>query len=482
MSKFFITTAIGYINAPPHMGHALEYVQADVLARYHRILGDRVFFLTGTDENGSKAFRTAKEQGLKPKELADLNSKKFQELDRDLEISYDFFIRTSDQKNHWPGVKSLWQRISSKGDIYKAKYEGFYCVGCEAFLTKRDLIKGKCKIHEQKPEVLEEENYFFRLSKYQNPIQQLIESDQLKIIPETRKNEMLGIIGAGLSDISFSRPKVKLPWGIPVPNDPTHIVYVWGDALTNYITAIGYNQNQKKFKEWWPANLHIVGKDILKFHAIYWPAMLLSAELPLPKAIFVHGFITAGGKKMSKSLGNIIDPFVLINQFGAEAVRYYLLKEIPATEDGDLTVAKFQDVYNGELANGLGNLVARVATLCEKSSFSFQPLKFTTFQRQFFGKSKVGKFLEKYEFSEALQFIWKKISQCDKKINQTKPWELLKNKNKKVEMKKVLQKLIDEVREITLYLEPFLPETSEKIQKQFKGPKIQKAPPLFPRI
>lgn len=481
--KFFITTAIGYINAPPHIGHALEYVQADVLARYHRLTGDKVFFLTGTDENGSKAFETAKKEGITPKELADKNSKKFQELDKQLEVSFDFFIRTTDKKIHWPGVIKLWQRLAAASDIYKDKYSGFYCVGCEDFLTPQELIGGICPIHEKKPQILSEVNYFFRLSKYAKSVEKLIKTDKLRIVPSTKKNEVLKIINSGVSDISFSRPAKKLPWGIPVPADTSQVVYVWGDALTNYLTGAGFGRNEKNFERWWPAELHIIGKDILKFHALYWPAMLLSAGLEPPKSIFVHGFITSGGKKMSKSLGNIINPFELIEKFGSDAVRYYLLKEISSTDDGDITIGKFKNVYNGELANGLGNLVARVSALCEKSGFEFSAPQPETAAGQIFRKNKVGKFLEEFKFNQALDYIWQKISEADKLINQQKPWALrLRSEQEKKKGRVILQSLVERVREIASLLSPFMPQTSVKIQKQFQGPKIKSEKVLFPRL
>ena len=480
--KFYITTAIGYINAPPHIGHALEYVQADVIARYHRLIGNQVFFLTGTDENGSKAYETAKNQRISPQKLADINSKKFSELDEGLAISHDYFIRTSDKKIHWPGVIKLWQKLAEAGDIYKDKYSGFYCVGCEAFLSQKELVDGKCSIHETKPKILSEVNYFFQLSKYQNVIQRLIETDELKIMPKVRKNEILKLISQGLPDVSFSRPASKLTWGIPVPGDPDQIIFVWGDALTNYLTGAGFGRDEKSFQNLWPADLHIIGKDILRFHAIYWPAMLLSAKLPLPKAIFVHGFITFGGKKMSKSLGNIIDPFELIKKNGSDAVRYYLLKEIPPTDDGDITFDKFKNVYNGELANGLGNLVARVATLCEKSGLEFAPPKQTTATAYLFRRNAVGKLLEEFKFNQALNYIWGKNSETDKLINKERPWELLETKSQKPKAESLLQDLVDRVREIASLLSPFLPATSVKIQKQFQGPKIVSEKSLFPRF
>jgi len=361
-----------YTNSPPHIGFAFESIQADVLARYHRLLGEDTVFLTGTDEHGTKVAQAAKEAGKKPKEFVDEIAEKVEELKRILNLSNDDFIRTTDQKRHWPAVKKVWLKLKETGDIYKKKYQAFYCSGCEAFITKKDLVNGKCAIHQTEPEIIDEENYFFRLSKYSKAIEKSIEKDELKIIPETRKNEILSFIKQGLEDVSFSRPREKLQWGIPVPDDESQTMYVWADALTNYISALGYFEENEKFKKFWPADIHCIGKDIIRFHAVIWPGMLLSLGLPLPKTIFIHGFITVGGQKMSKSLGNVIDPFELVKKYGTDAVRYFLLREIPSTEDGDFTYEKFGKRYNSDLAAGLGNLVARTITVAAKLNTKFQ--------------------------------------------------------------------------------------------------------------
>src|SRR3989338_2326616 len=372
MAKFYITTAIDYVNAKPHIGHAIEKIQADVLARFHRQKGDEVWFLTGTDEHGAKIARAAQAAGKDPKDFVDDGAGHFKDLKKALNLSWDDFIRTSSQKRHWPGAQKLWLKLFEAGDLYKKSYKGLYCVGHEAFITEKDLVDGKCRDHQTAPELIEEENWFFRLSKYSDKIKSVIESGELKIIPESRENEILSLIRQGLEDVSFSRPRKDLSWGIPVPNDPEHTMYVWCDALTNYITAIGYGQEQnieiskyRNFEYWWPADLHIIGKDILRFHTAIWPGMLLSAGLPLPKAIFVHGFITVEGQKMSKTIGNVIAP-VEQKKPGTDPVRYYLLREIPSYEDGDFSYKKFEERYNGDLANGIGNLVARVTTIGQK--------------------------------------------------------------------------------------------------------------------
>ena len=365
--KFYITTSIAYTNAPPHIGFAQEVVQADALARYHRLLGENVFFLTGTDENGAKVAKAAEEAGQSPKEFVDEISKKFKALRDILNLSNDDFIRTTDQKRHWPTVKNIWLELKENGDIYKKKYKGLYCVGCEAFVKENDLVDGKCPIHEKNPEVIEEENYFFCLSKYQNQLKKIIRAEKIKIIPETRKNELLSFITQGLEDVSCSRSREKLGWGIPVPKDNTQTIYVWLEALVNYLSALNHTTNGDKFKKFWPSDVHCIGKDIfIRFHGSLWPAMLLSLKLDLPKTIFVHGFITVNGQKMSKSLGNVIDPLELVKKYDTDPVRYFLLREIPPTEDGDFTYQKFEARYNSDLASGLGNLVARVLTMAKK--------------------------------------------------------------------------------------------------------------------
>jgi len=484
--KFYITTSIAYTNAPPHIGYALELIQADVIARYHKLLGEDVLFLTGTDEHGAKVVKAAQESGKEPKEFTDEISDKFKELTKVLNISSNDFIRTTDQKRHWPTVQKVWSKLKENGDIEKKQYKGLYCVGCEAFITKKDLIEGKCKIHQQEPEVIEEENWFFKLSNYSKQIEELIEKDEVKIVPEGRKNEMLSFIRQGLEDVSFSRPRKDLKWGIPVPDDDTQTIYVWADALINYISALGSFENEK-FKKYWPADIHFVGKDILRFHATIWLGMLLSLKLPLPKNIFVHGFITSDGQKMSKSLGNIIDPFELVKKYGADAVRYFLLREIPPSEDGDFTYEKFEQRYNADLANGIGNLVARVLHLALEISIVdkqiFHPQKITRDDLKLVAeriKNNLDKSLDNFEFNETVIYIWDLISYCDKYLEEKHPWNASPNEwEKDIESKGVVRDLVFLINEIAKLLRPFLPETAEKIFEQLKGEKIA---PLFPRI
>jgi len=473
-NKYYVTTAIPYVNAEPHIGHALEFVQTDVIARYHRLLGEDVYFLSGTDDNALKNVQAAEEKGVPVAKFVKQNSDKYHQLKGTLNISFDDFIRTT-EKRHLDGSQALW-KACEKEDIYKKKYKGLYCVGCEVFVTEKDLVKGKCPEHNKRPELVEEENYFFKLSNYQDWLEDLITSDKLKIVPETRKNEVLSFIRQGLEDFSISRTRERAHgWGIPVPDDPDQIIYVWFDALANYITALDWHKKDPLYKKYWPADVHVIGKGITRFHAIYWPAMLKSAGILLPKEEFVHGYVTVEKQKISKTLGNVINPFDLVKQYGTDPIRYYLLREIPAYGDGDFSIQRFKEVYNADLANGLGNLVARVAKLCEKASFKTQRLSSSYFQS---GKTKeYRKALDEYRFNEALAFVWEKISQADKYIDNKKPWTL---RGKKLE--KVLQPLAKEIQEISFLIKPFLPETSEKIEKQYAGPKIKSDKPLFPRL
>jgi len=473
MKKFYLSTAVPYVNYSPHAGFALEIIQADVIARYHRLLGEEIYFLTGTDENSLKNVQAAREEGIPVKKLVDRNAKKFYELKKALNLSFDDFIRTT-EKRHIKGAQKLW--LACQKDIYKKKYRGLYCVGCEAFYKESELVGGFCPEHREKPEWVEEENYFFKLSKYQNQLRKIIENDEIKIIPETRKNEVLSFIKSGLEDICISRlAKRGQGWGIPVPGDPSQILWTWYDALSNYINAVGYSDNLKRFKKWWPADLHIVGKGVIRFHAVYWIAILLSAKISLPKEIFVHGYLTSGGQKMSKSLGNVIDPFELVKKYGTDAVRYFLLREIPPTEDGDFTYEKFEARYNSDLAKGLGNLVARVITLAKISNFQFLKGGGWVGVQTIINKTwkDYKKALEEFKFNEALISIWDLISFCDRYIEKERPWEESKKQ------KEVISNLLFAISNIAEMLKPFLPETSEKILEQIK---TQKSKPLFPRL
>jgi methionyl-tRNA synthetase len=471
MNKFYITTSIAYTNAPPHLGYALELVQADVLARYHQLLGEDVFFLTGTDEHGQKVARKAEEAKKTPEEFTDELSEKFKELTKVLNLSNSDFIRTTDKIRHWPNVEIVWKKLQEKGDIYKKKYQGLYCVGCEAFIKEKDLINGKCSIHGKAPEVVEEENYFFKLSKpeYVAEIKKEIENNDINIVPQGRKNEILSFIEQGIEDISISRSKESLQWGIPVPSDNEQIIYIWFEALINYLFP--------KDQGYWPPAVHCIGKDIFRFHVLIWPIMLLALDIPRPKNILVHGFITSACQKMSKSLGNVVDPFELVKKYGVDAVRYFLLREIPTTEDGDYTQEKFIERYNADLAGGIGNLIARVLTLATKFKVSAsakatagkQNLKLEEAVNK--TKDAYQKSLNDFKLNEALISVWDLISSCDKIINEEKPWEGGKEK--------VISYLLSVIGEIVDFLKPFLPETAGKVERQLKEGKSQS---LFPRI
>jgi methionyl-tRNA synthetase len=522
MKKFYLSTALPYVNYSPHAGFALEIIQADVVARYHRLLDEKVFFLTGTDENSLKNVQVAEKEGIPVKKLVDRNSKKFYELKKALNLSFDDFIRTTEIR-HIKGAQKLWS--ACKKDIYKKKYRGLYCVDCEEFYKESELENGLCPEHKKKPELVEEENYFFRLSKYQDQLKEIIRKDKIKIIPETRKNEVLSFINAGLQDICVSRAAERgRGWGIPVPGDPTQVQWTWFDALSNYINALGYGENGKKFQEWWQKNenkLHVVGKGILRFHGIYWIAMLVSAKLALPKTIFVHGYLTSGGQKMSKSLGNIVDPFELVKKYsstsspqaGADAVRYFLLREIPSTEDGDFTYEKFEKRYNSDLAKGLGNLVARTLTMVEKycdgrvpkidRDPDSHPLRIN---QNIHNWKKSWQDLDNaltntYQFNETLSSIWKFISEADRYIEENRPWDLFEE-GKHEELNWVLYGLLDAIHQIAWQILIFLPDTALKIAEALKlekilvenpnykdswtnikpGIQIKKIKPLFPKL
>lgn len=480
--NIYITTAIDYVNGQPHIGHALEKVQADVLARFYRQQGKRVLFLTGTDEHGSKIAETAAKVGISPQELADKNSNLFKKLLVELNISNDDFIRTSDEKRHWPAVKKMWELIFAQGDLVKKDYQGLYCVGCESFLTEKDLVDGKCQYHNKEPEKITERNYFFNLGKYSSQIIDKITNNEFNIVPQSRKNEILNILKQGYQEVSFSRPKEKLSWGIPVPDDNEQVMYVWCDALTNYISALGFADSSEKFEMFWNnANvIHIIGKDILRFHAAIWPAMLFSAGLKLPGKLFTHGFITSAGKKMSKSLGNIVDPFDIIDKYGTDSVRYYLLREIPSTNDGDITINRFEELYSSDLANGLGNLVSRVTNMIANYLDGTVELN----GQSEFNWERINEYTESLQYDKALYEIWAIIDQANKMIDDVKPWKLAKSDTEqdKLMIKEHLNTQAIILRDIAIVLQSYLPSTAEKILNFIQASKITKAEPLFPRL
>ena len=469
--RIYITNAIPYVNAAPHVGHALEYVQTDCLARFYKLSGFDVFYAAGADENSLKNVQAAEAENVPIQKLVDKYAKEFENLKDTLNISWDVFNRTS-QRHHIAGAQKLWS-LCKKEDIYKKKYRGLYCVGCEVFYNADEIKGGVCPDGHTNIEEVEEENYFFKLSIYTDFLKQQISTDQLKILPQTRKNEVLSFIDQGLEDFSISRSIERARgWGVPVPGDDSQVMYVWFDALTTYLTALGYPSGDL-FKKYWtdnPNRLHVIGKGIIRFHAVYWPAMLKSAGIPLPKTEFIHGYITVEGQKISKTMGNVIDPFDLVGKFGQEAVRYYLLREIPAWGDGDFSISRFKELYNGELANGLGNLVARIARLCADTKLNLPPKKNFKF------KINIANELKSFRFDRALISLWEEISQLDKKINQEKPWEL-----QGLTLKKTISPIAQEIREIAFNLSPFLPKTAKTILDQFTG-KVSAQDPLFPSI
>lgn len=464
--KFFVTTPIYYVDDVPHIGHAYTTIAADVLARYHRLLNKEVFFLTGTDEHGLRVSRGAAAQELSPQEFADKLAPQFVSTWDTLNLSYDFFIRTTDPR-HEKIVQEFLTKLYKRGFIYEGVYEGPYCVGCEKFLTEDDLKKGVCPLHPGLlPSRIKEKNYFFKLSAFRERLITLFKKEEI-IFPGGRKNEISGKLKEVLRDLSISRAGV--PWGIPVPWDRQQTTYVWVDALLNYYSATQFLKGKEKF---WPADLHLIGKDILWFHTVVWYALLLAADLPLPKKVFAHGFFTVEGQKMSKSLGNVIAPVDLVEQFGVDGTRYLLLSEFPFGADGDVSLTHFRERYNAELANGLGNLVSRVAKLCETSGFDFEDTPTSHFFSKPFQSA-----LSKYRIDEALSDIWVDIHALDAAIDKVKLWKLSGK-----ELFKNLLGVISVIRHIAYQLQPFMPEAAEKIQKQFTGPRIKAGPPLFPRL
>lgn len=482
MPKYYLTSAIPYVNAKPHIGHAQEFLYADVLKRYHKIIGDDVLYLCGADENALKIFQAAEKAGEKPQEFTDAHNKEFLEVAKQLNVQFDVWQRGSDSTKHFPSSQKLWELCKKNGDIYKKTYTGLYCVGCEMFYERDELNEnGECFEHPGKPlEEVSEENYFFRLSKYQTFLEDLLTHDKLKIFPDIRKNEALAYLKRGLQDFSISRGHERAHgWGIPVPNDDSQIMYVWFDALNIYQTGIGFGWNEELYKKWSPQDTMVIGKGIIRFHAIYWPAILQSAGLKLPKELFVHGYLTVDGQKMSKTLGNVVDPVAIIAKYGTDALRYYLLSAVQAGADGDFSEDRLKEVYNADLANGLGNVVARIAKLCESSHFVEMSSDGAT-SMHIMDVKEYGTAIGEYRFSDALAIIWKRVDELNHFIDSEKPWELLKVQDRR--LNGVLSHCIDSLQEIAILLQPFLPQTSEKIIEQFKGPEIVAQKPLFPRI
>jgi len=466
---WYVTTAIPYVNAKPHIGFAQEFILTDSLARYHRLKGENTWFLTGTDENSLKNVQSAEQEGIPTRELVDRNAQHFYNLRNVLNLSFNDFIRTSAEQRHLAGVEKLWRACDENGDIYERPYQGLYCIGCE---------------HLTAPILVEEENYFFRLSRYTDRLRELIASDQLRILPLKRKHEVLSFIRGGLNDFSISRSRMRSHgWGIPVPGDPDQVIYVWFDALGNYITALGYAGDAPSYQRYWlnnPHRVHVIGKGILRFHAVYWPAMLLSANVPLPTTILVHDYVTINGSKIAKSLGNTIDPVELVERYGTDALRYYLLREIPSTEDGDFTVERFDRAYNGDLADQLGNLLNRVVSMVGRyySGVVPAPGPLEEVDRNLVEKAqslhgRVDAALARFALHEALDAIWDLVGAANKYVADVEPWTLAKLRNSEGEgnharerLGTVLYNLVEVLRLVAHYCAPFLPATSEGIAQQ----------------
>jgi methionyl-tRNA synthetase len=480
MSKFYLTNAIAYVNAPPHIGHALEAVQGDALTRYHRLKGDDTRFLIGTDEHGTKIQQTAKDQGIEPQELADKHSAQFLQLHELLGAAQDDFIRTTSER-HKRGAQKLWSMIEAAGKFYEKEYEGLYCSGCEAFYLEKDLVDGECPNHKRAPELLKEKNIFFKLSDYTEALGELIESDQLMIRPISRKNEILSFVKEGLQDVSFSRPKSTLQWGVPVPGRDDQVMYVWCDALSNYLTALGFADDDPLVEQYWPADVHLIGKDITRFHCLIWPAMLLAAGLPVPKAVYAHGFITSEGQKMSKSLGNVVDPFEILEKWGMDPVRYYLLREIPTGDDGDFSVERFKAVYQDELQNTIGNLVRRVVSMTVKYFENEVPeADGSVKERVMEAWSDYERRFESFNIKMAVEALLDLAREANAYVEQNKPWELAKTDQEK--LTSVMGNLLYFCRNIGYMLQAIVPDTAAKILEQVGEDKVVLGDPLFPPL
>jgi len=467
MNKYFLTTPIYYVNDKPHIGHAYTTIIADVVARYYRqkLGADKVFYLTGTDEHGAKIAASAAKLNKTPQEFCDEIAGIFKTKWQELNLSYNHFVRTTD-KQHETVVQEVLTRLKSaktplNNDVlYEGEYEGLYCVGCESYVKPEDLVDGKCPFHNKEPELIKERNWYFRLSDYADILKEKITNKELRVLPEQRETEVLSFIEHGLEDIAISREKVE--WGIPIPFDTKQTTYVWIDALVNYISALQYPAGDD-FKKYWPANVQFLAKDILKFHCLIWPALLLALDLSLPNTLFVHGFFTLNGQKMSKTLGNVIDPSDMVAKFGVDATRYLIISQFPFGDDGDVKQNDFVTKFNADLANGLGNLVSRVIGMTEKYCELNVPKK------QFAAEVNLNKFWQNidrnyqdFKINENIKAVWDLISWCDGYIDSTKPWSLAKE-GKQKEVEQILYNLLEIIRNLAISVEPFLPDTAKKI-------------------
>ncbi len=496
---YYITTPIYYVNAEPHLGHAYSTMAADVLARHMRQRGEDVFFLTGTDEHGEPVETAAEREGITPQELADRNTEKFRELMPIIGATNDFFIRTSDPR-HAERVAGVIQRVYDNGWVRKGVYEGWYCPRCADFKTERELGPGQsCPIHEIVLEKLREENWFFRLSAFQERLEALYEERPDFVVPDFRRNEAVAFIQHGLEDVSLSRP--KLEWGMRLPWDPEQRMYVWFDALLNYYTALGFaREGEDLTGRYWPPSLHVMAKDILKFHAVIWPALLMAAGLELPRRMVIHGFLLMGEKKMSKSLGNVLDPFEVIERFGADALRFYLFREVSFGQDGSISTAGFEARYEAELANDYGNLASRVLAMIDRYRAAVIPAGAqvdAVLAEDFDGVlPRFAELLERAELSQALEVVWGLVRRLNRYVEETRPWELAREEADPERLDEVLYNLAEGLRVTTLMLAPYLPQTSERLlaalgEDSFAlaelgsrggGQAIERVPPLFPKI
>jgi methionyl-tRNA synthetase len=513
---YYVTTSIPYVNARPHLGHAMEFVLTDALARYHRLRGDDTWFLTGTDENSLKNVQAAEREGLAVQELVDRNAAYYDELRQSLALSSDDFIRTSRDPRHPPGVRALWEACERNGDIYRSTYSGLYCVGCEQFYTQDELVNGLCPEHLAPPETVDEENYFFRLSRYGDRLAELIASDRLRVLPLGRKNEVLSFIRRGLADFSISRSLARARgWGIPVPGDPNQVMYVWFDALANYITALGYGSGGALYEHYsvhGDRRVHVIGKGILRFHAVYWPAMLLSAGVPLPTELLVHGYATINGEKISKSRGNTVDPLALVADYGANALRYFVLGQLPSGEDGDFTLERFTGAYNSDLADQPGNLLRRVVSMIIAYYGGLAPAARDTTEAEkrlaALAEALPARYaaaMEQFTPGAAVAAISELVGAANGYIVQIAPWSLAKQRSVSAEaearLATCLYTLVEVLRLAAYYYRPFIPLAAAAMEEQLglapqakvsweeatrwggypAGTRVQPGPALFPK-
>lgn len=472
--SFYITTTIPYVNADPHIGFALELAQADAIARYQRLIGKDVFFSTGTDEHGQKIWEASQKEGKNVQDYVDYYARKFLDLKNALNLSNDNFIRTTNE-GHIKAAQEFWRLCDTRGDIYKKKYKGLYCVGCETFITEKDLVDGKCVFHPTKiPEIVEEENYFFKLTNYKKQLLEYL-SNHESILPEWRRMEAIDFVQNNMEDFSISRNKKRFSWGIEIPGDEKQVMYVWFDALVNYLSTLGWPNDKEKFEKFWQngKTVQIAGKDMVKFQSVMWQGMLMSAGLLMTNTVVYHGFVTGeGGIKMSKSIGNVINPFDIVKEYGADALRYFLLREISSFEDSPFTIERFKDSYNSGLANGLGNLASRILTLSEKYLDKCPEIPEHSIPQEF------KDYLNKFEIHKATNFIWEKIGELDELIQKEEPFKMVKIDLEKG--KKMIGELAVKLYTIARMLNPIMPETNEILKKLIKENKKPEKP-LFPR-